>query len=569
MPQLQIIARCRAIATLATLALASAALAPLAMAEAQLRSLERTGFAEPFALACSWDPALVRETYSEIASMARLAGSRMVLGPSLSISRDPRRGPMERSFGEDPYLVGELGLAAIEGLQGAGKPHGLASDKVFAAVTGFAGPGLPAEGVGPAPVAERELREVYFPPFERAIRSTSVGAIVPSRNEIDGIPSHANPWLLKDVLRGEWKYGGTVIASREGIADLHGVYGVAADEVAAIALARAAGADTGPMEVVGFERHDTDRSRAIVLKAAERSIVLLANDGVLPISLPVAGRTPLKIAIVELGAMATVLDDLRARIRDRATIVTPAQAERIVLAIGQADLAAQRDAIAGLSAFGKPVIVVFVSPAPSIDPSVAANAKAVVGAWGLGDAGPKAIAAVLFGDANPGGKLPVTIARNAGQLPLFYDAKPSSRRGYLFDTSDPLYAFGTGLSYSSFELGTPLLSANSMGSDGSVQVSVEVRNNSKRTGDETVQLYVHGKVSVTTRPVKELKGFQRVTLKPGEKRTVRFTLAAQDLAIWDMDMHRVVEPGDYEVMTGSSSTALKTVVLKVRKGAGK
>ncbi|HEY2629030.1 MAG TPA: glycoside hydrolase family 3 N-terminal domain-containing protein [Usitatibacter sp.] len=569
MPQLEIIARCRTFATLVFPALACAALAPAAMAEAPLRSLERTGFPEPFALACSWDPLTVRETYSGIAVIARANGTTMVLGPSLEIGRDPRRGHIEQSFGEDPYLVGEMGLAAIEGLQGAGKPHGLAAGKVFAAITGFAGPGLPADGVGPTPVAERELRELYFPPFEQVLRRTSVGAIVPSRNEIDGVPSHANAWLLKDILRGEWKYGGTVIASREGIADLYSVYHVAVDAVGALSLARDAGADAGPTDVAAFVPSNDAPSRALALKAAQRSITLLANDGELPLSLPAAGRTPMKIALVELGTVTPMQEELRARIRDRATVVTPGQADHIVVAVGEIDAAAQRESVTSLAAFNKPIILVFTAMRPFADPDVVARAKAVLGAWGLGDAGPKAIVSVLFGDVNPGGKLAATIARDAGQLPLFYNAKPSSRRGYLFDSSDPLYTFGWGLSYSSFELGPPLLSSNSVGPDGSVTVSVEVRNHSKRAGDETIQLYVHGNVSPTTRPVKELKGFQRVSLKPGEKRTVRFTLEGQGLAIWDMDMHRLVVPGEYEVMTGPNSVALKSVTLRVRKGAGK
>jgi len=273
--------------------------------------------------------------------------------------------------------------------------------------------------------------------------------------------------------------------------------------------------------------------------------------------------------VIELGSMTPLAEDIRARMRDRGTIVPPVQADLVVLALGDTGAAAVRDALAGLADLGKPVIVVLGGERPNIAPETAQRAKAVLAAWGLGVAGPKAVAAVLFGDANPGGKLPITIARDAGQLPLFYDAKPSAHRGYLFDSSEPLYAFGTGLSYSSFELGTPMLSTTTIGPEGSVQVSVEVRNNSRRAGDETVQLYVHGKVSSTTRPIKELKGFQRVTLKPGEKRTVRFALEARDLAIWNTDMRRVVEPGEYEVMTGPGSTALKTVVLRVRKGAGK
>ncbi|HEX7607162.1 MAG TPA: glycoside hydrolase family 3 N-terminal domain-containing protein, partial [Usitatibacter sp.] len=197
MPQLHLNASCRTFAALVTLGLAPAALAAPAMDDAaELRSLEHSGFPEPFALASSWDPALARETYATIAASLRASGARRVLGPSLQIGRDPRRGRIEQSFGEDPCLVGEMGVAAIEGLQGTGKTRDLAPGKVLAAITDFAGPGLPRDGVGPIPVSERELREVYFPPFEQALGRTAIGAIVPSRNAIDGIPSHASPWLL-------------------------------------------------------------------------------------------------------------------------------------------------------------------------------------------------------------------------------------------------------------------------------------------------------------------------------------------------------------------------------------
>jgi beta-glucosidase len=157
----------------------------------------------------------------------------------------------------------------------------------------------------------------------------------------------------------------------------------------------------------------------------------------------------------------------------------------------------------------------------------------------------------------------LTIARDVGQLPVFYNHKPSARRGYLFDTTEPLFPFGYGLSYTTFDIGAPRLSANTINADQSVEVSVDVRNTGSRAGDEVVQLYIHDQVSSVTRPIKELKGFERVTLAPGESRTVTFKLTPESLSMWDANMKRVVEPGVFDVMVGNSSESLKTVALKV------
>src|SRR5690606_28414109 len=200
---------------------------------------------------------------------------------------------------------------------------------------------------------------------------------------------------------------------------------------------------------------------------------------------------------------------------------------------------------------------------PAATVEIAERANALVEAWYPGEQGGIALANVLFGDANPGGKLPVTIPRSAGQLPMYYNYKPSARRGYLFDTAEPLFPFGWGLSYTRFEIGTPRLSAPSIGTAGTVEVSVDVTNNGERAGDEVVQLYVRDVISSVTRPVKELKGFERITLEPGETRTVTFTLGPEHLALWDARMERVVEPGEFEIMVGSSSVDVESVTLLV------
>jgi len=228
------------------------------------------------------------------------------------------------------------------------------------------------------------------------------------------------------------------------------------------------------------------------------------------------------------------------------------------------DLVGEQQALFdALRALGKPLVVLLINGRPTSTVTIAEQANALLEGWYLGEQGGNAMADVLFGDVNPGGKLPVTIPRSVGQLPMFYNAKPSARRGYLFDTVAPLYPFGYGLSYTTFQIGAPQLSADHVGVDGSVTVSVPVRNTGSRAGDETVQLYVHQLVGSVTRPVKELKAFERVNLAAGETKTVTFALTPETFRMWNIDMQRVVEPGAFEVMVGPDSADLKTTVLHI------
>jgi beta-glucosidase len=223
----------------------------------------------------------------------------------------------------------------------------------------------------------------------------------------------------------------------------------------------------------------------------------------------------------------------------------------------------QQELFDALKALGKPIAVVLINGRPASTVAIADQANALVEAWYPGEQGGKAVARMLFGDVNPGGKLPLTIPRDVGQLPLTYDQKPSQGRGYLFASAAPLFPFGWGLSYTRFTLSPPRLSALSIGRDGSVEVAVDVTNTGSRAGDETVQLYIRDKVSSVTRPMKELKGFRRVTLAPGERRTVTLRLTPESLQMWDDQMQRVVEPGDFEIMTGPNSVDLQSVMLTV------
>ena len=225
----------------------------------------------------------------------------------------------------------------------------------------------------------------------------------------------------------------------------------------------------------------------------------------------------------------------------------------------------QKELADAMFALGKPVVVLLINGQPLSIPDVVSKANAVLEGWYAGQEGGTALADILFGDANPGGKLPVTIARSVGQLPMFYNEKPSAHRGYAFDSKEPLFPFGFGLSYTTFEIGTPRLSAAQIGVGGSVDVTVDVRNTGSRAGDEVVQLYVQDKVSSVTRPLRELKGFRRVTLAPGASTTVTFKLGREALGMWDQDMKLVVEPGEFAISAGPNSVELKSATLTVAK----
>jgi beta-glucosidase len=371
-------------------------------------------------------------------------------------------------------------------------------------------------------------------------------------------------------------------------------------------------------------------ARALAEEAARKAVVLLKNDG----TLPLRAQSLKKIAVigphaakVDLGGysnvpkhVVSILDGIKAQVGNRVEVVTAegvritdsgdwyedqvvlakpednrarikeavqvaSGADLIVLTIGGSS-AIMREAWAknhlgdrdslgligeqgeladAMLALGKPVVIVLINGQPLSLPEIYGRANAVLEGWYAGQEGGTAIADILFGDANPGGKLPVTIARSIAQLPMFYNYKPSAHRGYLFGSVEPLFPFGFGLSYTTFDIGAPRLSAAQIAPDDSVRVSVDVRNTGKVAGDEVVQVYVRDVVSSVTRPVKELKAFRRVTLQPGASTTVEFTLGRSAFAFWNQEMKYVVEPGQFEIMAGPDSAHLKAATLAVSR----
>ncbi|MFZ2995805.1 glycoside hydrolase family 3 N-terminal domain-containing protein [Sphingobium sp.] len=633
---------------------------------------EATMFPMAIGLAGSFDRQLMEDVQSVVAREVRARGVHLALSPVVDIARDPRWGRIEETFGEDPYLCGEMGVAAVLGLQGQGKT--LAPGKVFATLKHMTGHGQPqgGENVAPAPIAQRELRESFFPPFRAVVQRTGIGAVMPSYNEIDGVPSHMNRWLLTDILRGEWGFDGAVVSDYGAIHELDTIHHVQPDLAASARAALQAGVDcelpdgyaystlveqvragTVPEAAVDmavrrmltlkfraglFEnpwpQKDYDRltgnaqARALALKAAHRSIALLSNDGILPLTAGQHKRVAVigpNAAIARLGGYSSeprqtvsLLEGVRAKLggqaqvvhaqgvfitqsedrsadavlladpdRNRALIAQAVEVARgadvVILALGDTeqtsregfaknhlgdrttlDLLGEQNALfEAVKATGKPVIVCAINGRPPSYPTVAAQANALLLCWYPGQEGGTAMADVLFGHVNPGAKLPVTVARDAGQIPIFYNRKPSARRGYVFEEIDPLFPFGFGLSYTSFTLSPPRLSAARIGTGGSVNVEVDVSNDGAREGDEVVQLYVHQRTASVTRPIRQLKGFERVTLKPGERRTVRLTLGPDAFALWNGAMDEVVEPGVYDIMAGSNSRDVQSVALEI------
>ncbi len=637
-----------------------------------------TSFPQALALASTWDPALVHEVFTAAGDEAGSRGADQVFSPVLDIARDPRWGRTEETYGEDPFLASRIGVAAIEGLQGdsflIGRHHVVATAKHFAVH------GQPEGGTNTAPAnySERIIRENFLVPFQAAVEEAHVGSVMASYNEIDGIPSHVNPWLLNRVLRQEWGFRGFVTSDGDGLQMLIATHHVAGNKLDAARQAIAAGVDYDLSDGSVFRtliaqvkqgsvpESDVDRAaarvlatkfriglfdnpyvdpeyaekitnspehRQIALKAAQEAMVLLKNDkNLLPLDLsklktiavigPNAAdlhlggysRNPLhSVPILQgirdrVGTRAKVVyaqgcqftagrQDWHGWFEDNSKLVDPAtQADKIkeavdaakgadvaIVVVGENEatnreawseqhlgdrdsldlLGAQNDLVKAVVETGTPTVVLLINGRPLSINYIAEHVPAIVEGWYLGQEGGTAAANVLFGDVNPGGKLPITFPHSVGDLPDFYNHKPSANRTYAFSTRKPLFPFGYGLSYTTFRFENLRVEPAQIEVGGTAKVSVDVTNTGSRDGDEVPQLYIHQKLASVTRPVMQLKGFQRTTLKAGEKKTVEFTITPETLSMLDRDMHRVVEPGIFEIMVGGSSDQTSTVPLTV------
>lgn len=650
-----------------------------------------TRFPQAIALAATWRPEAVRVMAEIIRRQMRAVGAHQALAPVLDIGRDPRWGRLEETFGEDPYLTGRLGVAFVRGLQGADL-----TDGVLATGRHFVGHGLPEGGMNRAPVqvGPRELRETFVEPFAAAIREANLRAVMVSPSSVDGVAPAASPELIDTLLRGELGFDGLVLCDDFGVEELVRHHRVARDAGSAAVLALAAGVDvelpvancfgeplralieSGKVEEALLDRavrrvlrtklelglfenpyvdeeaaarpFDDPQARAHARELAEQSLVLVKNDGVLPLAagsrvaligpaaddprpllgdhhhpvhaeqlyrheeldsgvVSAAGKRPTAAEFRPgpfFGEIATLRETLSRRfdvLYERGCEILGAEtggipaaveaaraADVAVLCVGgrsglmpdctsgefrdATDLGltgVQRQLVAAVADTGTPVVLVVVGGRAFALEAEVAQSRAVVWAWLPGEEGAEALARVLSGEANPAGRLPVSLARTVGQVPVYYNHRAGGGRSmvlgdYTDGSSRPLFPFGHGLSYTQFEY-EELSCPDTVELHAGINLWVTVRNVGDRAGDEVVQVYLRDKVADAARPVQQLAGFKRVTIPAGQARRLKFLLDATQLGYYDRGMRFGVDPGEVEVLVGSSSRSIhlrKTVVLK-------
>jgi beta-xylosidase len=626
----------------------------------------------------TWDPSLIQSVGEAIGNELYAVGSRQGLAPVLDVSRDVRWGRTTETFGEDPYLVGVLGCAYVSGMQGPDR-------RVLATLKHYAGHSLGEGGRNHAPIriGRNELNDVFLLPFEMAVKLACAGSVMPAYNDLDGEPLHVSASLINGTLRGEWGFDGLVVSDYAGIALLHTEHFISADGVESSALVVKAGIDIelpsydcfrsgiiGAIDRGKLDMCDVDdavyrilleKSRlglfdnpyieerpvelatpehvAVSKKTAEKSIVLLKNDGMLPLardtnvavigpladdrlcmydgySFPVhlilhglrqeQNRTKTIIeAISELSGREPLYsrgcDVLSERPTDSpvfpgdvvdtgrkqksyvsydksrigAAVETARAADAVVLAVGDlsglfltgtvsegSDTSSlrlpgvQQELLEALLTTGKPIAVAMVSGRPYNLGAAAGSINALIEAWLPGQWGAEAIAAVLYGVVNPGGKLPVSVPKSAGAMPYYYNYKMKSAGTPVQAEFGALYPFGFGLSYTSFAFYDGAVLGGAEGKfpiEGEIMVSCVVKNTGDRAGDETIQLYIRDLCASLVRPVRELKGFKRLTLEKGEAKRITFTLPIDMLNFTVNGNERIVEPGVFDLFLGSSS----------------
>jgi beta-glucosidase len=633
-----------------------------------------TSFPQPIALATTWDPEFISRIFTAGALETRARGSHQVLGPNLDLARDPRWGRTEETYGEDPYLTSQMAYAIVRSLQGTGP--GIDENHVIATAKHFAAHGQPESGtnIGPVNFSERTLREYFLPSFKAAV-DAGIMSFMPSYNEIDGVPSHANKWLLQTLLRKEWNFQGHIVSDYYAIPQMVDLHHVAADKSEAAKLAIEAGVDVELPDPDSYPRLlqlvkegqvkeltlnlavgrilrakfllglfenpyvDVERAarvtnsaehRALAAEAARRSITLLKNENnLLPLNLnalksiavigPNAAQVHLGGYSDEPGRGISVLQGIKDKVgdkvkvvyaegckitkeggdwfADRATLSDPAGDQKLIaeaVAVAKtADVALlvlggnedtnkegwadnhlgdrdsldlvgrQDDLVKAVLETGKPVVVMLINSGPLSINYIAESVPAILEGFYLGQETGVGVADVLFGDYNPSGKLTISFPRSVGQLPLYYNRKPTARRGYLFANKEPLFPFGFGLSYTTFAYSNLKVQPAKITSDNTAKVSVTVTNTGKRAGDEIVQLYIRDLVSSVTQPIMKLRDFKRVSLAPGQSKTVEFEIRAyDDLTFLDQDMKLVSEPGWFDIMVGTSSAKYDKVKLE-------
>jgi len=627
-----------------------------------------TVYPSPIGLASTWDDSFLYSVGKQTAKEMRATGSHWAFTPNIDILRDPRWGRVGETLGEDPFMVGNMGASMINGFQ---QDDFTGTQKVIACAKHLIGGGESINGLNAAPadISLRTLREVHLPPYKKAI-DAGVYSIMAAHNELNGVPCHMNKWLMTDVLRDEFGFNGFYVSDWLDIERINTLHHTANDMKEASYLSVDAGMDMhmhGPKfteaiiasveegklsidrvndacrkiltakfklglfenRFVDLEKKEeflfTKEHKATALESARKGIVLLKNNGILPLqessskkNIFVTGPNANNQSILgdwhavqPSENVTTIYEGIKAlgetkgysvdyfnsgenirKIKDskiKEAAEKAKKADFAIVVVGDNSMrykwkdktAGENMARASLNLFGKqldlikeikktgtPVVVVLVNGKPISEPWLQNNIPAILESWEPGNLGGQAVAEILFGDVNPSGRLPLTVPRSVGQLRMIYNHKPSAYfHKYADEKKTPLYPFGYGLSYTNYKYSTPLLSDNTLTKENTILVTTEIKNTGEVDGEEVAQLYIRDNVSSVTRPVKELKGYQRVFLKAGETKTVEFTLGAESFAFYDINMNYVVEPGTFTIMTGSSSNNkdLKKTILTINK----
>ncbi|MEC9159587.1 MAG: glycoside hydrolase family 3 N-terminal domain-containing protein [Bacteroidota bacterium] len=614
-----------------------------------------TVYPSPITIASTWDESNSYEVGVQTAFEMRSTGTHWAFAPNLDVMRDARWGRVGETFGEDTYLVNQMGSAMINGLQ---QDDFTGFNKVIACAKHLVAGGDPINGLNfsPMDISERTLNEIHLPPFKSAV-DQGVFSIMAAHNEVNGIPSHSNKKLMSDLVRDQWGFNGFYVSDWLDIERLETLHRVARDFKQATYLAVDAGIDMhmhGPnfaesvVELVNegklskkrvnyacskileakfklglfenryvdediiSEKIFTESHTNTALKLAREGIVLLKNNDVLPLKKNQSSKIKILVTgpnannqsilgdwhnpqpdenvhtvfegIKKIGSeMGYIVGyhDSNENIKEisnndiNKTIKIANQYDLVIVVVGdnsmrykwnqktagentaraELNLAGkQLDLVKRLKETGKEIIVVYVNGRPISEPWISENINAIIEAWEPGSFGGLATAEIIFGKINPSGKLPLTIPMSVGQLKMFYNHKNSMYfRDYAIQTNKPLYSFGFGLSYTKFQISEPKLNGSKF-EDGSLSVSVYVKNIGEISGDEIVQLYVSDKFSNVTRPVKELKGFKRVSLEAGESKEIIFNLDKSAFAHYDSEMKYIVEAGEFNILVGNSST---------------
>jgi beta-glucosidase len=641
-----------------------------------------TTFPQMIGLASTFQPELAEAMTNAIRKQLRAIGAQQGLAPVLDVARDARWGRCEETFGEDPILVSHFGMAYVRGLQG-----NKLTDGVMATGKHFIGHGLSQGGLncGPVHMGIRDLYDIYLPPFQAAIRDAGLAAVMNAYPELDGEVIAASRRILTELLREKLGFTGVVVSDYEAVMMIHSYHRAAADQPTAARLALDAGIDVelptinyygDPLRAalmagdisldvldLAVRRHlrkkfelglfdnpfvdegrvlevfETSENRALARQIARQSMVLLKNDGILPLKKEIGtlavigpnadnGRNQLGdysyAALFEMcqplaqeGSawanvdpvmitsntvlVVSVLDGIRKVVSPKTNILyakgcsnlsedvsgineavaAANQADVVILVLGEksglmpdctsgeardsSDIrlpGVQEQLARAILATGKPVVMVLINGRPLAIPFLDKKANAILEAWIPGEEGGVAIAETLFGIHNPGGKLAMTFPHSCGQVPIFYNVKPSGMRSnwyidYVNEPVTPLYPFGYGLSYTFFEVSDLLMDKKQAARGETVTVQCLVKNTGRVAGEEVIQLYICDVYASLPRPVKELKGYARVALLPGESKTISFHLPVDILAFYDDTQTLILEPGQVDVMVGCSSEDIR------------